>query len=59
LLDEPTAQLDVVTRADLLDKLDRRRREHQTTMLYVTHDLDLASKLCDQKLVLRDGRISS
>jgi ABC-type lipoprotein export system ATPase subunit len=31
------------------------RRMHQTTMILVTHDADLAS-LADSRLVLRDGR---
>src|SRR5215204_3937624 len=40
LMDEPFASVDAQTRADLEDLLLRVRREHQSTVLLVTHDID-------------------
>lgn len=52
LMDEPFASVDAQTRADLEDLLLRVRREHQTTVLLVTHDIDESVYLGDRVLVL-------
>jgi zinc transport system ATP-binding protein len=48
LLDEPTANIDLTVEAQFLDSLDHIR-EH-TTVLFVTHDMDLISRLGDSVL---------
>lgn len=48
LLDEPTANIDLTVEAQFLDSLDLIR-EH-TTILFVTHDMDLISRLGDSVL---------
>ncbi|MGE0593610.1 MAG: ABC transporter ATP-binding protein [Vicinamibacterales bacterium] len=55
LADEPTGNLDSTTGRHILDLLLNVRRERRTTMVLVTHDLELAA-LADERLVLRDGR---
>ena len=55
LADEPTGNLDSTTGKLIMELLLNVRRSHQTTMMLVTHDPDLAS-LADSRLVLRDGR---
>lgn len=52
LLDEPTAQLDAVTRASILEALARRRREKKCALLYATHDLRLAERFCEAQVDL-------
>ena len=52
LMDEPFASVDAQTRADLEDLLLRVRREHNTTILLVTHDIDESVYLGDRVLVL-------
>ncbi|MFI7676301.1 ABC transporter ATP-binding protein [Actinophytocola sp. NPDC049390] len=52
LMDEPFASVDAQTRADLEDLLLRVRREHQSTVLLVTHDIDESVYLGDRVLVL-------
>lgn len=52
LLDEPTAQLDAITRAEVLSKIDEKRREKSWALIYATHDLQLAEKWCTKTLVL-------
>jgi NitT/TauT family transport system ATP-binding protein len=52
LMDEPFASVDAQTRADLEDLLLRVRREHNSTVLLVTHDIDESVYLGDRVLVL-------
>ena len=56
LLDEPTAGLDPRHRLQFLQTLLRVRRERGTTVLFVTHDIDLAAELGDRVLLLARGR---
>jgi len=58
LADEPTAHLDSVTGAALLDVMELLNRTHGTTFVYATHDpqvMDRARRL----IHLHDGHISS
>ncbi len=56
LLDEPTSGLDPRHRIDFLDVLVREHRARSTTVLLVTHEVDLALSIADRVLLLRDGR---
>ncbi|WP_326769747.1 ABC transporter ATP-binding protein [Streptomyces sp. NBC_01591] len=55
--DEPTTALDVTTQAEIIAILTRLRAERGTGMLFVTHDLELASAICDRVYVMYAGRI--
>lgn len=57
LADEPTTALDVTTQAEVVAILDEKRREHGMSMIFVTHDLDLAAAVCDRLAVMKDGEI--
>ena len=57
LADEPTTALDVTTQAEVVSILDEMRREAGMSMIFVTHDLDLAAAVCDELAVMRDGVI--
>jgi putative ABC transport system ATP-binding protein len=52
--DEPTGNLDQRTGAAVSDLLFALNREHETTLVLVSHDLSLASR-CARTLRLRDG----
>lgn len=52
--DEPSGNLDSVTKADLHQLFFRLRDELGQTIVIVTHDPDLA-KMCDRSLFMRDG----
>ena len=57
LADEPTTALDVTTQADVMAILDQLRRERGMSMLFITHDLELASAVCDRTAVMYAGQI--
>jgi NitT/TauT family transport system ATP-binding protein len=52
LMDEPFAAVDAQTRVELEDLVLRLRAEYNTTVLFVTHDIDEAVYLADRVLVL-------
>ncbi|ABK44604.1 ABC transporter related protein [Magnetococcus marinus MC-1] len=55
LLDEPTANLDA-TRTQLVEQLfNRYRTHHQTTLLWITHDLAQAKRVATQIIELTPG----
>ena len=57
VLDEPTTGLDVVTQARILTELLRLRDEERVAMLYVTHDLAVASEIADRIVVMYGGYV--
>jgi oligopeptide/dipeptide ABC transporter ATP-binding protein len=57
LADEPTTALDVTTQAEVMAILDGLRREFGLSMLFITHDLDLAAAICDRTAVMYAGQI--
>ncbi len=57
LADEPTASLDATVAREILDLLDRLRRERGLTVLIITHDLGVVARHCDRLLVVYAGRI--
>ncbi len=56
LADEPTGNLDSANGRHILELLRTIHRSRGTTIVLVTHDIDLAA-IADQRLVLRDGRV--
>jgi oligopeptide/dipeptide ABC transporter ATP-binding protein len=57
LADEPTTALDVTTQAEVMAILDEQRRERGLSLLFVTHDLDLAAAVCDRITVMYAGSV--
>jgi peptide/nickel transport system ATP-binding protein/oligopeptide transport system ATP-binding protein len=54
--DEPTSSLDVSVQAQMLGLMKDIQRQYQLTIVYITHDLYLARRICDSIAVMRDGR---
>ncbi|MBQ8177529.1 MAG: ABC transporter ATP-binding protein [Oscillospiraceae bacterium] len=52
LLDEPLGALDAFTRMNIQDEILRIRKEHNMTMIMVTHDVDEAVYLSDRVVVM-------
>ena len=57
LADEPTTALDVTIQAEVMAIIDDLRREFGVSMLFITHDLDLASAVCDRTAVMYAGQL--
>ena len=55
--DEPTTALDVTVQNQIIDLLKKINHEQKNSLLFITHDLNLARTLCDRILVMQDGSI--
>ena len=54
--DEPTTALDVTVQARIVQLIADLQRDEGTSVLFITHDLRLASRICDEIIVLYAGR---
>jgi oligopeptide/dipeptide ABC transporter ATP-binding protein len=57
ILDEPTSALDVSIQAQIMNLLKELKAERGIAMLFITHDLALASDLCDRIAVVYGGQV--
>ena len=57
IADEPTTALDTTTQALVTVLLNRARHERNLSMLYITHNLELAMAICDRIAVMYAGQI--
>ena len=57
ILDEPTSALDVSVQAQIMNLLKELKWERGVSMLFITHDLALASDLCDRIVVVYAGQV--
>jgi iron complex transport system ATP-binding protein len=57
LLDEPTSHLDLLHQRHLVGLLRQLNRERGMTVIFVSHDLNLAGELADRLLLLSAGRV--
>lgn len=57
ILDEPTTHLDLYHRAYVLKLLKNLAEQHNKTILFSTHEIDLALQLSDQVLMLQPDKI--
>ena len=55
--DEPTSALDARVRSEILDLLDRIRREFDIALVFISHDLDVIRRSCDRIAVMYLGEI--
>ncbi len=57
LLDEPTASLDPVISEYLREFINRYRRNNDISILFSSHNMSEAQKLCDKILILKKGKV--
>ena len=57
VLDEPTTALDKTVEARVLDLVRRVQADLGATLVYVSHDLNVISAMCDDIVVMKGGRV--
>ncbi|HEX5129657.1 MAG TPA: ABC transporter ATP-binding protein, partial [Usitatibacter sp.] len=57
ILDEPTTALDKTTETQVLELVKSLRDRFRTALVYVSHDLNVVSEMCDRVLVMLDGAV--
>ena len=57
IADEPTSALDVTIQVQLMDLLERIQADTGAGLLFITHDLGVAARVCDRIAVMYAGRI--
>ncbi|NAS30302.1 ATP-binding cassette domain-containing protein [Flavobacteriaceae bacterium R38] len=57
ILDEPTTHLDIYHKAYILKILKRISEETNKTILFSTHEIDLAIQLCDKMVVMNNNEV--
>ncbi|SCM66355.1 ABC transporter ATP-binding protein [Donghicola eburneus] len=55
--DEAVSALDVSIQAQVLELLDKIRRERKLAMIFITHDLRVASQISDEIIVMHRGKM--
>src|SRR5512138_937735 len=58
IADEPTTALDVTVQAQILKLMNRLQRTHGMSILYITHDLRVVSRIADRVYVMYAGGIA-
>ncbi|WP_055669593.1 ABC transporter ATP-binding protein [Desnuesiella massiliensis] len=57
IADEPTTALDVTIQAQVLEMMNKLKRDLGTSMLLITHDLGVVAQVCDKVAIMYGGEI--
>ncbi|WP_374632076.1 ABC transporter ATP-binding protein [Ferrovibrio sp.] len=57
IADEPTTALDVTIQAQILQLIKQLKEKSGTAIIFVTHDLRVAARLCDRIAVMQHGKV--
>ena len=57
ICDEATSALDVTVQKQIMELLQKLKKENQLSFLFICHDLALVQLFCDRVIVMHDGRV--
>jgi oligopeptide/dipeptide ABC transporter ATP-binding protein len=57
IADEPTTSLDLTIQTQYLNLLRDLQRQHHLALIFITHNLGIVAKMCDQVAVMYAGRL--
>ena len=57
ICDEPTTALDVTIQAQILELINRLKKERKLTVLFITHDMGVVARMADRVAVMYAGKI--
>jgi len=57
IFDEPTTALDATIQHQVLELISKVSKKYKISTLFITHDLGLVAKMCDEVLVLEKGKV--
>ena len=57
ILDEPTIGIDIKSREEIIENVNKITKEKNTSVLYLTNDFDELLRTVDRILFFRDGRL--
>ena len=57
IADEPTTAIDAITQYELLNELLHIKENHNTAMIFISHDLNAISRVADRIVVLNHGAV--
>jgi oligopeptide/dipeptide ABC transporter ATP-binding protein len=57
IADEPTSALDVTIQAQVLEMIARLKKEYNTSMIMISHNLGVVAEVCDDLAVIYAGKI--
>ena len=57
IADEPTSALDTIVQAEIVSLIDRLVKEDGMSLIFISHDIALASTIADRIAVFRSGRV--
>ncbi len=57
LLDEPTSALDMAHQIKVMDLMEKLKTEKKTTVVMISHDINLSAMYADTMLILKEGTV--
>lgn len=57
IADEPTTALDVTVQSNILRIMEQLREDHETSLIFISHDLGVIAEVADRIIVMYEGKI--
>ena len=57
ICDEATSALDVTVQKQIIELLDKLRKEKRLTIIFICHNLPLVEMFCERAIILKEGKV--